>query len=433
MTTAETAGPDRPGDPFSGARRLLPHHDFVPFHETELPKRIASHGHLIGRDLDGVGALCFATPEGDAFTYHPAPGRIDVAPGDDPAATRLELGRQAFSDFVNEILTASGLAATQQLQFARGGIEDLQRWEPALRVLFQGRPIWTPDAARELVDEHGQTLNLQRCFRPSDSDAEMAAFLERAGFLHVRGVFPADEIAALAAELEKVRASLEPGTGNAWWSTTRSGEQVVTRINYLDRGSEALRLACFDPRVQRFGRLLGNDFRVCDDRLDGPMAFIKNSQVVQGLGDLNWHQDDGLGGHPIMCPLMQVGVQLDPANAENGQLYVLAGSHRHTNHPMSWGEESGKPVVRIVTEPGDVTVHFGDIFHTTPPPTGENAGRRVLYFKFAMPKTFEAIAAGTHYNDLLFNPDAGGRVAVRSDTWSEDDTQEGFQSASLDD
>ena len=99
------------------------------------------------------------------------------------------------------------------------------------------------------------------------------------------------------------------------------------------------------------------------------MAFIKNSNVVQGLGDLQWHQDDGLGGHPIMCPLMQVGVQLDPANAENGQLWVLAGSQHYTNHPMAWGDEDGAPVVRLVTEPGDVTVHYGDIFHTTPPPT----------------------------------------------------------------
>ncbi|HIG72145.1 MAG TPA: hypothetical protein EYG46_10855 [Myxococcales bacterium] len=57
----------------------------------------------------------------------------------------------------------------------------------------------------------------------------------------------------------------------------------------------------------------------------------------------------------------------------------------------------------------------------------------MLYFKFAMPKTFEAIPAGAHYNDLLFKQGAGGRVATRADTWSDDDTPEGFQVARFED
>jgi ectoine hydroxylase-related dioxygenase (phytanoyl-CoA dioxygenase family) len=159
------------------------------------------------------------------------------------------------------------------------------------------------------------------------------------------------------------------------------------------------------------------------------MAFIKNSDVVHGLGDLQWHQDDGLGGHPVMCPLIQVGVQLDVANAVNGQLWVLAGSHRYSKHPLAWGDEDDQPVVRFETEPGDVTIHYGDIFHTTPAPTGAQAGRRVLYYKFAEPKTFDAIPAGAHYNDVLFKAGAGGRVATRADTWSEEDSQEAFEEA----
>lgn len=62
-------------------------------------------------------------------------------------------------------------------------------------------------------------------------------------------------------------------------------------------------------------------------------------------------------------------------------MLVLAGSHRCTKHWYAWGEESDLPAVVIETEPGDLTLHYGDTMHTTPPPTADGAGRRALYFK----------------------------------------------------
>jgi hypothetical protein len=434
MSESGAEAPVRPvaDNQFAGARALFPLHDFVGFHRCVLPDLCARNGHLVGDDIAGVEPVAFATSDA-AFTYRPAVGGVEIVAGADGAATIVELAPEDFSDFVNEIHSASGLAMAAKLHFVRGGLAGLHRWEPTLRGLYHGRPIWTAGAAATLVDASGEGLDLTRTFRLEDADAELRAFLETAGFLHLRSVYTPEEVAALGAEVERARAALTPGTGDVWWSTTRAGEQVPTRINYLGRWSDAIRRHCDEPRLQRLGRLLGEHFRVCDDRLDGPMAFIKNSHVVQGLGDLQWHQDDGLGGHPVMCPLMQVGIQLDRADAENGQLWVLAGSHRYSKHPMAWGEEDGQPVVRIETEPGDVTVHYGDIFHTTPPPTGERAGRRVLYYKFAEPKTFDAIPAGAHYNDLLFKAGAGGRVATRAATWSEEDEQASFERARLGD
>jgi hypothetical protein len=52
--------------------------------------------------------------------------------------------------------------------------------------------------------------------------------------------------------------------------------------------------------------------------------------------------------------------------------------------------------------------------HTTPPPTGTAAGRRVLYYKFALPRTFEWIPEGCHYNDALFRPDTDGHLPNRA-------------------
>jgi hypothetical protein len=428
MRTDENGDLGRPveNNEFTGAREHFPRHDFVAFHETRLPELIESHGGLVVDDVAALEPISLQVDEA-SFVYSPAPRGVRVRPGSGPGAA-VRLGAEAFSDFVNEIHSVSGLAMGGKLSFERGQLADLHRWEPALRALYSGRPIWTPAAAADLVDSIGDPLDLLQTFGPEDEDEAMLAFLRTAGFLHVRGVFAPEEVDVLGAELERVRAALEPGKGDCWWSTTSAGEQVVTRINYLDRWSARLADCGFDERVQRLGRLVGDELRVCSDRLDGPMAFVKNSNVAQGLGDLQWHQDDGLGGHPVMCPLMQVGVQLDHANAENGQLWVLAGSHRYSNHPLAWGEEGDGPVARIVTEPGDVTVHYGDLYHTTPPPTGPNAGRRVLYFKFAPPQTFEIIPAGAHYNDVLFKAGAQGRVATRAETWSEDDSQEEMES-----
>ena len=409
------------------ARGLLPRHRFVVFHREHLPDLIAGNQQLVLDDLPGVPPLAFRVPDSTTFTYAFADGSVEIAEGDRDAATLVELAEPVFSDFVNEIHTAAGLLYADKLSFVRGDLAGLQRWEPALRALFCGRPIWSAESAADLVEPDGSALDLGRSFTLDDGDEPIRAFLEVAGFVHVRGVFDTTEIEDLGEEVDRVRRALKPGEGDAWWSTTHAGDSVVTRINYLDRWSQRILATGHDDRVQRLGRLVDQELRVCDDRLDGPMAFIKNSDVAQGLGDLNWHQDDGLGGHPIMCPLMQVGIQLDHANPANGQLHVLAGSHRYSNHPMSWGEEEGQPVVSLVTEPGDVTIHFGDIFHTTPPPTASDAGRRVLYFKFAPPRVFDVIAAGAHYNDLLFKKNAVGKVAVDAETWAEDDSQDSFQ------
>jgi len=72
------------------------------------------------------------------------------------------------------------------------------------------------------------------------------------------------------------------------------------------------------------------------------------------------------------------------------------------------GDESRAPVVAIDAEPGDVTVHFGDVLHAAPPPTGRGPYRRALYVTFTRPETLAFVGAGHGYNDVLFEHD--GRV-----------------------
>jgi hypothetical protein len=302
----------------------------------------------------------------------------------------------------------------------RGELAAWQRWEPATRALTSGRAIYGPAVWQTLVDHDGRPLDLQRTFTVEDDREAMRHFLATAGYLHVKRVFDAGEVARYASEVEHVRSLTTPGDPFSWWSVDAGGNEVVTRINYLGRHSPVIDRLCFDQRLLHLAQLASPHMRVCDDRLDGPMVFIKNSNVVVGNGDLAWHVDDGIGGHPVMCPLIQAGVQLDHASAENGQLLVLAGSHRYVKHWYAWGAETDLPVVALDTEPGDVTLHYGDTMHTTPPPTADGAGRRALYLKFSEPHTFEWVPAGCHYNDALFRTDPDGRRANHATTWQPD-------------
>jgi hypothetical protein len=395
-------------------------HPFVAFHHVELPALVARHGHLVVSDLRGASSLAFRTGDGTAFTWIPSDDGVRVVEGDADAVILVELSEGTFSEFLDELLTASGAVRTGRAYVTRGTLAGWQRWEPAIQSLCSGREIYSVAVSQTLIDRAGTSLDLHHAFSVDDDVEEMRHFFGVTGYLHVKAVFTAEEIARFGAEVERVRANTTPGDPFSWWSINASGEEVVTRINYLGRHSQVLQELSHDPRLSRFARLASPHLRVCDDRLDGPMVFIKNSNVVKGNGDLGWHVDDGIGGHPVMCPLIQAGIQLDDANPANGQLLVLAGSHRYTRHWYGWGEEGDLPVVALETEPGDLTLHHGDTMHTTPPPTTDGAGRRALYYKFAEPKTFDWVPAGCHYNDALFRADPAGRVASRATTWDDD-------------
>jgi len=377
------------------------HYSFVGFHREQLPELVQRRGDLVAADLLGVPALAFRS-DGAAFTWVASPRGVEIQEGDAQAATVVELSEQTFSDFLNELLTARGAENTGRARVTRGELAGWERWEPAIQSLCTGREIYGESVWQSLVDRSGAPLDLHRTFSLGDDPDEMRHFFDRAGYLYVGGVFSREEVERYGAEIENARRRTTPDDPTSWWSVNADGENVVTRINYLGRHSSLLNELAHDPRLARCAQVAGRDLRVCDDRLDGPMVFIKNSNLIKGNGDLGWHIDPALGGGPVICPFIQVGIQLDHANPTNGQLLILAGSHRYTKHSRTWGDEAGLPLVAFETEPGDVTIHDAYALHTTPPPAGENAGRRVLYYKFAEQKTFDWIPAGRHYNDGLF-------------------------------
>jgi hypothetical protein len=372
--------------------------DFDAFHRVDLPARLAAgNGALAAPDVAGVEPIAFRLRDGRAYTYVPVEGGVEVREGDTTAGTVVELDEPVWSDFAYELQTCFGLLYADAFTFPRGGFEGLLRWEPAIRSMFDGRPLYDPSTLAG--------IDLDRGFTLADADADLAAHLDRAGFLHVRGVFTEAEIAGLRSEVEQLTAAATPDDGRSWWATRADGSPVCCRLIYLPDASARIAALGDDPRMRRIAALPGVALEPTLDCLDGFSVVMKHPEVVEGLSDLPWHRDCGLGGHPVLCPSLQIGIQLDPASAATGRLHMLGGSHRCSSHQLDPGDEQELPVVALDTEPGDVTVHFGHLLHAAPPPTGDGPGRRALYVSYVSPATLEYVGPGHGYNDVLFERD----------------------------
>jgi hypothetical protein len=359
--------------------------------------------------LVGPGrSLTIELTAGAAWTYRAEADRVTVEPGAS-GSVRVLLDADAFADLVTERWSVFGLLYPGRVTVAAGTFEQFSAWEPVLQNLWFERPLYDEMAIAALVDVRGDALDLHRSFTLDDDDAEIGHFLRTAGFVVLRSVFSPDEIAELDAEERRMRAAARPDDRRSWWATDAAGNAVCCRLTYTGDRSEAFARLSTDPRMERIASWSDDQLVPVPDRLDGTSVVIKNPDVVQGLSDLPWHRDCGMGGHPVLCPGLNIGIQFDRADAANGQLAFLAGSHRHTNLPSDIAEHPEWPVVAVEAEPGDVTVHFAHVLHVAPPPTAPDAHRRASYVGFSNPTVLEVIAPGQGYNDVVFSH-GDGRV-----------------------
>ena len=392
--------------------------DFAPstsINFTSTSYRNSSNGATrVFSDADALAArpLALQLPDGRAYTYTPVGTTFSVGAGATEAHTVIELSYEMWCEFVWELRSCFSLLYANALSVVRGSFGQLARWEPPLRVAFDGQAMYDIDDPAPVVDEGGAPIDVSRTFTLDDDAAEIADFLHRVGFVHLRDVMRMTEVEALRNEVTTAVEAARPDDRRSWW-TTVNGDEVCSRVNYINDRSELVAGLGSDERFVRIAALGGPDLRDAYDRMDGNGVVIKVPGATEGLADLPWHRDCGMGGHPVKCPMLNVGIQLDRATPESGQLLMIPGSHRGTSR-LPGPRESGKlPVAAISTEPGDVTIHFGHTLHAAPPPTDLiSSGRRALYLSFVPPRTFELVGKGKGYNDVLFTQGAGRTQAT---------------------
>lgn len=258
------------------------------------------------------------------FSIHD--GRVAIAPGADTAATRVELSRASFEGLTRDLESPAGLIYGRRAQAKTGDLMDFMQWEPALRWVYTGRPVYDP-AAIDLRDRRGEPLDPTRSFRLDDDPEEMAHFLRTTGFLFVREVLSPEELARLGAEAESLRREAREGDQESWWGRREDGTTVLCRV--LRAGKQpTMRSLHGDPRIERLAALcdVPMSLPMGPEDKDGVTLLWKQPGVVEGLGDLPWHRDCGLGGHASMCPTAVVSVFLGPNTPEAGELRFLPGS-----------------------------------------------------------------------------------------------------------
>ncbi|MCA9509269.1 MAG: phytanoyl-CoA dioxygenase family protein [Myxococcales bacterium] len=411
-------------------RERFPVRDFEAFHEAELPRLLASgRAALAAADAAPVGSLALRVSSAEgasrAFTYVPTVDGVALRRGDAEADVVVELDGERWSDLVDDLESAPGLLYAGACRVVRGDPMRFVRWEPKLRALYAGRPVFDLEAPPRLVDRRGRALDpAHRCAQGVDRE-EMAHFLREAGYLVVRGVFAEDEIAALREDARALRAAAREGDGTSWWGRDAQGAATLCRVIDAARRDRMAALYA-DARILALVALSEFDLRPRRRDDDEAVSVLwKQPDMAEGLGDLPWHRDCGLGGHGVMCPLLIVTVNLTAGNAEAGELRMLPGSWR-SSVPFFEATDARAPKgVGLRVDAGDVSLHYGDVMHAAPPPRRAGPWRDDGSFRTSVLLGFAREGALAHhrgegvYNDVLLGNEDGqvehlAKVAARS-------------------
>ena len=178
-----------------------------------------------------------------------------------------------------------------------GSLDGFLEWEPVLRCLLDGRPVYEPGTIA-FLDRAGAPLDLHRSFSLDDDPSEVGHFLAEAGYLHLEGVFTEAEMAAVSAELDAAIAAAERDDGASWWARTSEGEWYPARILGFNQQSPTLRELPRSDRFRSIPSFTDDDFVQRDpDVGDSAEGLLKKIGVVEGMSDVSWHKDCSLGGH----------------------------------------------------------------------------------------------------------------------------------------
>jgi hypothetical protein len=228
--------------------------------------------------------------------------------------------------------------------------------------------------------------------------AEQARFLETHGFLVFARVARPDEIRAIAAEIDRIGARwVREGRSYVngiplFWGSDPDGNPYIQRLPFTSASSDVIRSFVRDPRFEPIRRLFGADARVGDEEKDGVVCNRYLNCPGSVHDRLGWHTDglrDLFYGR-LPGPMLNVGLHLDAIRAADGGLRLVPGSH----HQGFWSMCFAKPYfvhhapdpaeVVVETEPGDLTVHDGRLWHRVERSrkTGWASLRRSMYVPY---------------------------------------------------
>lgn len=388
--------------------------DFDLFHREELPGRIATeavaNAPAGARDLCALG-IRIENKE-TAYTYLPHERKIEIRPGVDRAEHVVELKQSGWEGLVHDLESPASLLYYGEAHAVRGDLMEFVRWEASLRALYTGRPVYDAEQV-ELRSLEGEPLDPAQAFHLGDDAEEMKHFLGEAGYLFIKDAFSPEEIEGFRVAATALREQATPGDQKSWWVKNRDGENTVCRA--LQAGTmPQLSGLTTDPRIVDLVALADTKMVPNDPgEIDAVSVLWKLPEIAEGLADLPWHRDCGMGGHASMCPTMVCSIFLGSNNPEAGELRFLPGSWRSTYRVGEATDENSLHGVPIPAQPGDFTLHYGDGWHAAPPPTSSGGPfRSCILVSFQREGAYNH-RGERHYNDILLGSEDGRVQDVR--------------------
>ena len=228
--------------------------------------------------------------------------------------------------------------------------------------------------------------------------AVQQAFLEEHGFIVFGNVATPDEVARIGAEVEAVQ--------DQWLTEGRKfvrgiplfvgqdpdGKPFIQRFAFTSTFSDYIRTFVRDPRFAPVRGLIGARTRVGDEEKDG-VVFNRNLNVRgSAYPKLGWHTDGlrSLFYGRVPGPMLNVGFHLDRVTEADGGLRLIPGSHRQgflsmlLRKPYFVYHRPDPLEIAVETEPGDLTVHDGRMWHRVQqsPHEGWRSLRRTMYVPY---------------------------------------------------
>ncbi len=350
------------------------------FLATHVPELLERHGHLVAEGmialhippltLDVEGATISFVVDADT-------GGFRVIDGVAPGSVVLPLSATRFSDLAQQQWSFNAMVVAGELPRAADIVHQASVWDSLWMTLLEGWPV--VDDRLSFQDRDGDALDLHRSFTVDDDPIDIAYFLREAGFVHLRGWIDRDLVGQIAEDMDLALPHYVDGDGKSWWARLADGTETCVRMQEFLPHSPATVEMLSGERWSAMHSAIAGDDRVVRTPVEGRCieALVKPLAVVAGPSDLSFHRDCHLGRHAYSCSGMTVGVSVTGSGADNGQLRVVAGSHRVAIPVAVAMTDPYLPVVPITTEPGDLTVHLSCTLHESTPP--KVAPRKVMY------------------------------------------------------
>ena len=208
-------------------------------------------------------------------------------------------------------------------------------------------------------------------------------FFQTFGFLAVRQLLSADEVATKLRESNEIMEEVRGGS--AFDGVKRQAVQP-----FFER-RPFLHSLIADPRILGIA-----------EGLLGPDIFLNVTEGNLHVGDTAWH---GGSGSAEVLPSVKIAFYLEPLSKENGALRFIPGSHKgefskrlsrirdQAEDPYGkvWGVSPDElPAYAVETTPGDVLAFKEDTYHSA---WGGRAGRHQHAINYTrVPKTGEEFA-----------------------------------------